>query len=339
MARKFLKKCDDVIARGQKLDNVSEYLCGHSDGSLRSHWIAWVNEGTMSSDLLTEITAYQSVIIDDSFQETPHAIFTRILKHAPASLPPWWSACFRFKQNQEVKKLLDSLIPGRFSMYFRNPRMLYSMKTPHTCNRTFNPRGIHCQGNNLLKRVYRLDEHSVVSLKPAKRVQTSLQALSDEITGNDLNNEAAMLRDFLSLSLTENSIYSINHAAVAITDGRTQYDRSVDTTEPIVFKVSSVRAVRFKTVKTPSRRSMIRSMRLPVMIQPMHIWRYNGNPVELDFVYSFGPPAFKDVLDLARTTDLLHSIHEWTTAPESDLSGTTHIVSPQLLTQKQWYSL
>ena len=110
VAQEMLAKYDTAkrdVSRARGVHRVSEYVCGHEEGSLRLDMGRHVAVHGMSKALASEILAYQLCIIDDTTQEAPHRDVSRLVKSSHGSNPSWWFASLRLKEHLELDDHLD----------------------------------------------------------------------------------------------------------------------------------------------------------------------------------------------------------------------------------------
>jgi len=194
------------------------------------------------------------------------------------------------------------------------------------------------------KRVYRMGAFAFANLAPAKKYQGAFSRALCDIVGSNRTLADKVVGDYLALSLKDGAVYSVppslaikaSPSAGPWSDSETEaQDETSVVEDPLVFKVVKTGAARLKIIQTLETND-IRKMKLPVLVQPMHIWKYSGNPLAAQSVYPVGSPYFKDALGLATSQHLLGNMVEWTVADTSDVVGTLAISNPLVLSKREW---
>ena len=201
----FLQKYDEAKVNGVRTHRVSDVFCGEQAGSLRHDFKRWVNEGVISIDLRTWLTAYQLCCLDDGMQESPHGIITKIAMSRPNSTPKCWAALYRYKQNMDLKRSLDMIHPGRFNSLFQYWGLIFSKRPTFGPSRLVHPRNLGQK--KFFERVYRMNDFAFSSMGTMKKDQeqfhrdTTDHTLAVTLTGK-------MTREYLRMVLLPKDIVS-----------------------------------------------------------------------------------------------------------------------------------
>jgi hypothetical protein len=92
------KKCVSNPLTAQSMDRIGHKFCGETS-ALLPMLEKYIDGNEMDEQLHNEYMSYRIARLDDSSQESPHAVIKKILNHATASTMPWWSATERLSQN------------------------------------------------------------------------------------------------------------------------------------------------------------------------------------------------------------------------------------------------
>ena len=331
-ARRFIEKYDDLVSRGIVPHRVAQKFCGTVAGNLRSDMELLANTGQWTVRLRTEVTAYQCCILDDAFMEGPHSGTSKETVRAPASLPSFWSATSRMKQNISLKQTFDKLKPGFFAKKFQYWRSVLKVQKTSTSlrrNRHWHVRGSVC--NDFIKKVYRMDEYGTSPLKSIKTTQKAFNALvggeDDVATPGTM---VRVLKQFLQGSLDNGHVYSAPRSNVAaLTSDNVSFFQVVDTN-----------ANRYKRVRTASSID-VKLLDIPALLQPLSVYRDTGEVIGDDLLlFNDGDAVFRDVMTLAgpetNANDLFKTLTSWTLDAVCDVGGCMRIHTPQKLCDRQW---
>ena len=290
----------------------------------------------MSDRLRTEVTAYQLCVLDDSVQESPHALVSRIATTARQSRAKWWSSTVRLQQNRSVMTAMEVIAPGRFVKFFKCWKMIGQLKW-HRYQHFMNQR---IATGSFIDMVYRSGacnrvDWSALSLQRAPRThEPATNIAPDRKAIEDVK------LDFLKRACPEGqmitlprltAIAALDHIGMGTAPGHSHKTVS----EPLCLQVVSYRIASKKFVETESLRRM-RRMHIPAMIQKYNHWNLTAYPCERLDVFTDGIPQLMDlheVVDWKVRKDICH----WSFGP-SDAAGCWELTAPNIFVDKQWSS-
>lgn len=245
------------MASGAKTHRVADLFCGDGIGNISDDFEEWAHFGRMSTVLRTWITAFQLCCLDDGIQESPHGIITAIASAKVRSLPPCWSAFYRFKQNHETKRSLDILVPGRFNSLFHYWRSLFCKKSLVGRSKIVHVRkGIP---KDFAQKVFRMNDYAFSSIGTMKADQDRfLHCITDSC--ETLTNAKKIFREYLRMVLSPRDIISILPEGcpfIQIQDGADSDTGAAPPPlhePPIVYSIIASDQYRLKTIRTSDSR-------------------------------------------------------------------------------------
>ena len=316
------------------MHRVVERFVGTHVGSMRADFEAHAAGHGLTAQIDFELASYESGMLDDSFAESPHAIFTQIGKCAPASKPVFWAGTFRMSQNLALKTKLDLVAPGRFGYFFKRWRSIW--QTNVAKSRLCIPKRNSGSASVLLRRVYRVGEFSVQDIDVMPKVQAQF-ALDNKTVplGEKKSYVAKAMIEYLVCMLQDGSVYSLKKEPeptdLFSTDAAE--GNASPPMPPALFEVMDMTAGN-KVYQDCEDIAVIKAMRFPVMSKDLVITNYCGSELERHCVTS-ETPTMVDLLHW-QWSKLKNKLLVWKTDRVTDTAGSMSVAEPSFLHQRAW---
>ena len=338
-ASEFVRLYDEVLAKPgghARVHRVSHYLASVANDCLGADLRHYAAGGPMSDGLRAEVTAYQLCVLDDSVQESPHALVSRIATTSRRSGAQWWSSTVRLHQNRSVRMDIEAIAPGQFARFFRSWKIIGQLNW-HRYRQFMNRR---IATRPFLDMVYRTGhssrvDWSLLSLQRAPRThEPSNNMAPDKKAIEDVK------LDFLKRAFPEGQMVTMpQQTAIAALDhiglGTVPGHPHNMVSEPICIQVVSYSIAAKKFVETESQQRL-RRMSIPAMVQKYNHWNLKEYPCDRLEVFTDGIP---ELIDLHKVIDwqLRKDIRHWSFGL-SDAAGCWELTAPEVFTDKQWSS-
>ena len=340
-AKQFVDLYDDAMrdpATAQHVHRVSHFLAA---GSLGIDLREYAAGHPMTSQLRTEITAYQLCMLDDSIQEGPHARISRVVTASRAARPPWWSAGVRLDQNLEARETLDKLSQGRFCKLFTNWKFLCQRSTRPDLIRALTPQKIVTE--KFLTKVYRLGQENRIDWSGLQILDTGAGKATDKAK---LSTMQLLMIDYLKCVCKPLTYYTIDtESAIHALDILPMADgpccEPVVTVTPQVFQVVSFNVPRKVQVQTDEVIDESK-YQVPAIVQRFDTRAFGSWPCSTLYVYPDGEPIVMDLALLANAKRIRDTLCQWQEGGPStsaDLIGCWVIHEPLRISDKTWSSI
>lgn len=331
VAASIIARRDQWVTKGYKVHRVVERFVGTHHGSMRESFERHAAGHGLTALLDFELASYETGILDDSFAESPHALFTKIVQHSTASKPVWWASSFRLSQNIEMKKTIERLKPGIFGLYFRKWRSVWQQDAlkSRKCisDRTTGKRNV------LLQRIYRVGAFAVQDISALPKVQGHF-ALENRVTRAEKSNFSKVLIEYLCCTLDEGGFYSFSPEG-NITDllSTELCDASSSIAKaPVLFEVIDLAAGK-KIYQQCEEMDEWKKFKFPVLCKDWKISNYGG-PDSRSHSVTAESASMVDLLSnscINLTSKLLHWKTDFT-----ETHGSLCATDPSFVHQKQW---
>jgi hypothetical protein len=340
-AKQFVELYDDAMsvpATAQHVHRVSHYLAA---GSLGNDLREYAAGHPMTSQLRTEITAYQLCMLDDSIQEGPHASISHVVTASRPARPPWWSAGVRLDQNLEARETLEKLSRGRFCQFFTNWKFLTQRTTRPDLRRALTPQKIATE--KFLTKVYRLGQENRVDWSGLQILTTGRDTASN---ASKFSTMQLVMIDFLKCVCKPLTYYTIaiESAIQALDDLPMASGPCCEpevTVTPHIFQVVSFNVPRKVQVQTDD---VIEesNYQVPAIVQRFDMRAFDSWPCDTLHVYPDGDPIVMDLALLANANRIRNTICQWAQGGPStsaELIGCWDIHEPLRILDKTWSSI
>lgn len=340
-AKQFVDLYDDAMrdpATAQHVHRVSHYLAA---GSLGIDLRGYAAGHPMTSQLRTEITAYQLCMLDDSIQEGPHARISRVVTASRAARPPWWSAGVRLDQNLEARESLEKLSHGRFCKFFTNWKFLTQRTTRPDLRRALTPQQIAT--DKFLDKVYRMGQENRIDWSGLQILTTG----EDKATvKSKLATMQLVMTDYLKCVCKPLTYYTITtetaiHSLDILPMASGPCSEPVVTAAPQIFQVVSFNVPRKVQVQTDEVRDE-NNYQVPAIVQRHRIAAGGSWPCSTLHVYPDGEPIVMDLALLANAQRIRDTLCQWEDGGPStsaEFIGCWVINEPLLISGKTWSSI
>lgn len=288
----------------------------------------------MTPRLRTEVTAYQMCVLDDSWQEGPHAAIGQLTKHAPCSSAAWWSATIRLGQNISARASADSQLPGSFEWRFKHWKIMGQLDQ-FRYNRGAVQR---IKTPQFLSFLYRSGQQSLRDCGDTKELAVSATA-GTRSRGQRRRSYAHELRvDYLRSHLKSGKVGQLPrsenvHLVHGLGESLPAPAASSFEADGF-FQVITTEVTGKKHVLTDGSRHW-KSMSLPVVIQNMSVWSATSTK-RVPVTYEDGHPHVCDALGLAPWQQLSRNLTLWSVARASAVDGCVELADPQLANKIKW---
>jgi hypothetical protein len=340
-AKQFVDLYDEAMrvpATAQHVHRVSHYLAA---GSLGIDLREYAAGRPMTSQLRTEVTAYQLCMLDDSIQEGPHSRISRVVTASRSARPPWWSAGVRLEQNLEARATLEALSQGRFCQFFTNWKFLTQRSTRPDLRMALTPQQIGTE--KFLNKVYRLGQENRIDWSGLQILTTGTDTASN---ASKLSTLQTLMIDYLKRVCKPLTYYTITtestiHALDDLPMASGPCCEPEVTVTPRIFQVVSFNVPRKVQVQTDEVIDE-RNYQVPAIVQRFDMRAFGGWPCSTLHVYPDGEPIVMDLALLANPKRIRDTICQWKQGGPStsaELIGCWDIHEPLLISDKTWPSI
>ena len=345
VALKILRIRDERVSQGKFVDRITERFTGRHEDSFRPLFVKHANGEGSDPSMMREIVSYQLCMIDDTAQEEPHAVLSKIVRARPRGNSASWFAMARMKQNIDAKRSLDREHPFRFGQLFRSWSRLFIAhsftKKRHIAIKTVSKTHKFERLEKFAQKVYRTGGHAFLQTGLLSTHQKMFQETNCHTYCQALmDNTAKIQREYVLACVSDRSVYTLQQAdpLQAIEDRPSGSSIGEGMGMPMVFEIVDKRAAAKSYVPTGGAVAF-KSMRTPVMHQPLTFFQYSDTDTEEHRVFRVGWPSFIDLQSIGTWYDISLRLIEWKTDTINDDNGCTRIHSPLPCSAKIWQEL
>lgn len=329
------RQCNDPTSLAP-VHRVATYLASEAPGCLGSDLRRFAAGLPMSKPLRQEISAYQLCVLDDSMQESPHAMVSKVAAKGPHTSIMYWSGIVRYTQNNELANLVKELGTVSFERLFerwqcigqRSSKQFWAMVP-----RRQRPRDIRLM-------VYRAAEHNLVDYDFLKALGFLALGSPQPLPAKAIDSpEQALFTDYLHRVFSAGSYFTLadntdvcGYQCIGLSrDAQASGQQSLGVQ---CFQIVSKDIVKKKHVLTHKLRRE-RAMRLPAMVQKFRLWNSVEYPGQCHDMFADGEPVTIDLKLIASFQAIYEGLYQW--KPQvSDVHGCLAIRGAELVRDCQW---